>query len=301
MRAGWRGPPPEPLPPLRIREGFRLAWRGIVLVLVTVVAIALFLFMRMLDAVGGRRGDRARAPAVQRHWARAMLALSGLRLDCAGEPMAAGGALVANHSSWLDIVVLMATVRARFVAKAEVRTWPVIGFIAQASGTVFVERRRAEARRQGEMLHQLLDAGERLVIFPEGTSTDGLRVLPFKSSLFEVFFTPELRQVLKVQPVTIVHRPAAHLPRSFHGWWGDAALVPSLANMLARSVAGRIVVIFHEPWPVAAFPDRKALAAQSEAVIRAELALHLGAAGADRRTRRMRPPVADDPAAGAGG
>ena len=98
------------------------------------------------------------------------------------------------------------------VSKAEVRDWPGIGFIGRAIGTMFIDRRPAEAKRQEAELHARLARGDRMAIFPEGTSTDGLRVLPFKSSLFGVFFAPELKDRLFVQPVTIRYRPAPGLP-----------------------------------------------------------------------------------------
>ncbi len=278
MRAGWTGPPAPPLPPLGFREGARFVWRVVAAGLATAGCLGLFLLLRMVDAVTGRRGERGRAPVALRFWARTLLPLAGLRLESVGEPMAGTGALVANHAGWLDIVVVMATTRARFVAKAEVRDWPGIGLVARATGTVFVERRAAAARRQGEALRRPLGDRERIVIFPEGTSTDGLRVLPFKSSLFEVFFAADLRETLQVQPVTIAYAPPARLPRSFYGWWGEAALVPSLAGVLAYSVGGRVVIVFHQPLQVAGFPGRKALAARAEAVVRAELAARLAAA-----------------------
>ena len=95
------------------------------------------------------------------------------------------------------------------VSKAEVRAWPVIGPIGRAIGTMFIDRRPAEAKRQEAELFARLSRGDRMALFPEGTSTDGARVLPFKSALFGVFFAPEMGAGVAIQPVSIAYRPRA--------------------------------------------------------------------------------------------
>jgi lyso-ornithine lipid O-acyltransferase len=93
------------------------------------------------------------------------------------------GALVANHASWLDIFTLNACDRIYFVSKSEVAGWPGIGWLARATGTVFINRQGREAQMQKLLFEARLRAGHRLLFFPEGTSTDGQRVLDFKSTL----------------------------------------------------------------------------------------------------------------------
>jgi 1-acyl-sn-glycerol-3-phosphate acyltransferase len=176
---------------------------------------------------------------------------------------------VANHASWLDIVVLMRAMRVFFVSKAEVSGWPAIGFIGRSIGTMFIDRRPVEARRQTEALHARLRRGDRLAIFPEGTSTDGRRVIAFKSALFEVFHAPDLRGLLWVQPVSIVYRAPPGLPPAFYGWWGEMDFGRHLAAVLALSSGGAVEVTFHPPLAPADFPDRKSLAAAAEAAVRA--------------------------------
>jgi 1-acyl-sn-glycerol-3-phosphate acyltransferase len=152
---------------------------------------------------------------------------------------------------------------------------------ALAPWVVHAWGRPAEARRQRDVLFHRLIRGDRMVIFPEGTSTDGLRVLRFKSTLFEVFFAPELAGRVWVQPVSLVYHAPPGLPAGFYGWFGDMDFVPSARDVLALSRGGRVEVVFHEPLRVAAHPDRKALAAQAEAAVRRGLEARLaGGAGA---------------------
>jgi 1-acyl-sn-glycerol-3-phosphate acyltransferase len=202
-------------------------------------------------------------------WARGALVIHGLRVRIAGAAMAHPGALVANHASWLDIVVLMRATRVFFVSKSEVSGWPVIGFIGRAIGTMFIERRPVEARRQTEALHARLRRGDRLCIFPEGTSTDGAEVLPFKSALFGVFLAPDLHGALWVQPVSVRYRPRPGLPEAFYGWWGDMDFGSHLKAVLASSSGGVVDVAFHAPLRAADFANRKALADAACAAVRA--------------------------------
>ena len=185
--------------------------------------------------------------------------------------MAMKGAVVANHASWLDIFTLNAVQRIYFVAKAEVAGWAGIGWLARATGTVFINRRGREAKAHKALFEARLRAGHKLLFFPEGTSTDGLRVLPFKSTLFEAFFTHGLEHVMHIQPVSVVYRaPPAAEPR-FYGWWGEMAFAPHLLKVLAARRQGTVEVVFHEPVSVDAFPGRKALAAHCEAQVRSAL------------------------------
>jgi 1-acyl-sn-glycerol-3-phosphate acyltransferase len=178
------------------------------------------------------------------------------------------GAVVANHASWLDIFALNAAQRIYFVSKSEVASWPAIGWLARATGTVFINRKGTEAKAQQEVFEARLRAGHRLCFFPEGTSTDAIRVLPFKSSLFQAFYTHGLDRVLFIQPVTVVyHAPPGKDPR-FYGWWGNMAFGPHLLLTLAARRQGQVEVIFHPEVPVDAFPSRKELAAHCERVIR---------------------------------
>lgn len=193
----------------------------------------------------------------------------GMGFRTRGELMRERGAVVANHSSWLDIFALNARKRIYFVSKAEVAHWPGIGWLARATGTVFIERNPKKAREQKELFEGRLKAGHKLLFFPEGTSTDGLRVLPFKSTLFAAFFGKELHDFLHVQPVSVIFHAPKGEPDRFYGWWGDMEFGPHLLKTLGARRQGSVEVIYHDALKVADFPDRKSLASACEHAVRA--------------------------------
>jgi 1-acyl-sn-glycerol-3-phosphate acyltransferase len=124
-------------------------------------------------------------------WARQMLAISGVELVLKGEPLATGPVLlVANHISWLDILVMHSAVYCRFISKSEVKRWPLVGTLAAGAGTLFIER---ESRRDAHrVLHHMvahLHDGQALAVFPEGTTSDGLSLLPFHANLIQAAIT----------------------------------------------------------------------------------------------------------------
>ena len=154
-----------------------------------------------------------------------------------------------------------------FVSKSEVAAWPGIGWLARATGTVFVRRERREAWAQKHIFEDRIAAGHRLMFFPEGTSSDGLRVLKFKPTLFAGLFAEALVD-LWMQPVSVTYRaPIGSEPR-FYGWWGDMDFGPHLLKVLATRRQGRVEVTWHPPMRVADFEDRKALSAAAETAVR---------------------------------
>ena len=178
------------------------------------------------------------------------------------------GAIVANHSSWLDIFALNARKRIYFVSKAEVAKWPGIGWLAQATGTVFIRRDSREARTHVETFVDRLSAGHKLLFFPEGTSTDGRRVLPFKPTLFAAFFADGLRETLSIQPVSVVYFAASGVDPRQYGWWGEMDFGPHLLSTLGAVNQGSVKVIYHSPVKVSNYADRKTLARDLEAAVR---------------------------------
>lgn len=233
----------------------------------TAVSLVLFIPGRYLRHWFGRRVTFHFG--VARFWSRATVWLLGLRLRVRGSPVRSG-ALVANHSTWADIPVLRSVTLLYFVAKSEVRDWPGVGFVTAVTGTIFIERRRSQAKRQEQVLRERIAADQLLCFFPEGTSTDGLRVLPFKSSLFSVFFQDHHGAELWIQPVSLRYLPAPRsgLPRGFYGWWGEMDFAAHIWSVMSRSFGGTAEVIFHEPVRPADFADRKALAEHCELVVR---------------------------------
>lgn len=234
---------------------------------VTYAGLALLLVLRLVERpVCG--ASRPITPFVTQAVCRAALAILGLRLGQHGRPSRVGAA-VCNHVSWLDIFVLGACDRVYFVAKSEVSGWPGIGWLARATGTAFITRKGSEAAAQRVLMEHRLAAGHRLLFFPEGTSTDGNRVLAFKSTLFAAFFSEALRDTAQVQPVSLRYRAPKGLDARFYGWWGDMAFGPHLWRIAVTPRGGRVEVVWHPPLATATTADRKALAAACEAEVRA--------------------------------
>ncbi len=256
-----------PKPHISAMGWLRVIWRGGVLGAVTYGGLLALVLVRLVERpLFG--AARPWSPLITQGVCRAAFAILRMGYSVRGEPMVGAGAIVANHSSWLDIFALNAAAKVYFVAKAEVEGWVGIGWLARATGTLFIARKGAEAKRHQAMFEARLQAGHRLLFFPEGTSTDTLRVLPFKSTLFQAFFSVPTPEPLRIQPVTVIyHAPAEADPRHY-GWWADMVFAPHLLMVLADARPGRVEVIFHHPVPVQAFSDRKSLAAYCEQVIR---------------------------------
>jgi len=248
----------------------RVAWRGGALGAVTYGGLALLLILRLIERpLFGLR--RPWTPHITQSVCRAAFVILRMPIRRAGEPMTDTGAMVANHASWLDIFALNACTTVYFVAKSEVEGWAGIGWLARATGTLFIARKGSAARLHQTMLEQRLHAGHRLVFFPEGTSTDSLRVLPFKSTLFAAFFAERLERQMHIQPVTLRYIAPEGLDPRFYGWWGDMDFGGHLLMILAAPRQGAVEVTFHPPVPVDAFEGRKPLANYCESVIAATL------------------------------
>lgn len=249
----------------------------VLLVVAAMVALSLsvipvqFLFLKLKN--GWKR-------SLPKAFHRVVARLFGFRVRAVGE-MARGRPLllVANHTSWSDIIVLSSVAQVSFIAKSEVRSWPVFGMLAVLQRTVFVEReRRGKTGEQASEIAARLAAGDAMVLFPEGTTSDGNRVLPFKTALFGAAHAairesgaPEVI----VQPVAIaytgVHGMAmGRYHRPIASWPGDVELMPHLKGIL-REGAVDVEVRFGEPVVVTATTDRKILARTMEARVRALL------------------------------
>lgn len=200
--------------------------------------------------------------------------LLGFHVVRRGEPLCAPrpALFVVNHASYLDILILGSLIDGCFVAKSEVAGWPGFGFLARIAQTVFVDRKRGGSAKERDQLSRRLKAGDALILFPEGTSNDGNRVLPFKSSLFAVaqLQAPD-GAVLPVQPVSVAYTRLDGLPmgrafRPFYAWYGDMSLA---GHLFAALGLGRLTVevIFHPCVSLADFGDRKALANHCHDVI----------------------------------
>jgi 1-acyl-sn-glycerol-3-phosphate acyltransferase len=267
----WHDAPPAPPGPKITAGGWlRVLLRGTVLALVTFGGLMLLLLVRLVERpLFGQ--SRPITPHITRFVCRAALVILGIRHRMRGQPMEGQGAIVANHASWLDIFALNACDLVYFVAKSEVARWPAIGWLAKATGTVFINRDGREARAQKAVFEARLIAGHRLLFFPEGTSTDGMRVLPFKTALFAAFFARPLKDSCMIQPATVVYRAPEGQDSRFYGWWGDMDFAPHLLKVLAAPRQGSVEVTFHAPLEVARHNDRKVLAEAAEASVRSAL------------------------------
>lgn len=220
---------------------------------------------------------------IPHRYARVLCRLFGIRIKVVGKPVDDRGVLmVSNHASYFDPVVLSAVSRASFVAKAEVRTWPLFSTLAKLHRTVFVDRaRRSEVGSKRDEIRERLAEGDALVLFPEGTSSDGNRVLPFKSALLGAAETEmgadqsgNVRHV-PVQPVSIAYVGVHGVPmgreyRPLYAWYGDMDLAPHLWEAFVTGPLDAVVE-FHPPMTVDSAGGRKALAQKAEAIVRAGL------------------------------
>ena len=266
----WDAATPPPEPKIGPAGWARIAARGTVLGTVVYGGLVLLLLARLVERPL-HRDARPWTPRITRAVCRAAFPILGIRYRVRGTPMAHIGAVVANHASWLDIFTLNACQRVYFVSKAEVAAWPFIGWLARATGTVFIRRDPREAKAQQQLFEERIRAGHHLLFFPEGTSTDGLRVLPFKTTLFQPFYSHGLQNVMQIQPVTVIYVAPEGKDARFYGWWGDMGFGPHLARVLSAPRQGRVEVVFHPPLDVKDFASRKELAAEAERAVRSAL------------------------------
>jgi 1-acyl-sn-glycerol-3-phosphate acyltransferase len=245
-----------------VSGAFRVAWR-----LPAIAAVTLWGLARV-GATRLRGGATApRLAVLQRAWAVRVLRLLGARLNVRGET-APSELLVTNHLSYVDILVLSARVDAVFVAKREVAGWPLVGPLCRAVGTLFVDRERH--RLLPEVLAAVTASvreGRTAVIFPEGTSTGGAEVLPFKPALLEA----AAREGWRVGWAALRYRTPEGAPPASEAvcWWRDMTLLPHLLRLLALP-GFEADLIFGDA--VLVDPDRKRLADRLWQAVHAELA-----------------------------
>ena len=175
-------------------------------------------------------------------WARQMLAITGITLVIRGEPPAGAPVLlVANHISWLDILVLHAARYCRFVSKSDVKDWPLVGTLADGAGTLYIEREsRRDAHRMVQQMGARLKAGDVLAVFPEGTTGDGITLKHFHANLVEAAIEADV----PVQPLSLSFRDAASGQQSFAPRYvDDDALWRSIWNTLTAPFLLSVVTL----------------------------------------------------------
>ncbi|WP_343655845.1 lysophospholipid acyltransferase family protein [Paraburkholderia caribensis] len=205
---------------------------------------------------------------LNRAWSLRMLQLCGMRLVVHndGARLDEGVLVVANHISWIDIYVINAWRPTPFVSKAEIRKWPVVGWLAQQLGTVFIQReKRSDAKRIMHELANRLNAGELMCVFPEGTTSDGVQLLPFHANMFQAAVSASR----PVQPVCMMYEDAQGRQSTAPAYIGELSLGESLDAMLR---AGPLTAHVYVGAPLAPGADRRLLAAEAQASVGAALA-----------------------------
>jgi lyso-ornithine lipid O-acyltransferase len=264
---GWRAVPIQIIGQNGATAALRFGVRLAVLGAVVLAGLILLLILRIVERpVFGE--VRPWTPFLTQGVCRLALRIIGLPVSVTGTPMHRPGATVSNHVSWLDIFVLNASERVYFVAKSEVASWALIGWLARATGTMFIARKGTEAKAQQLAFETRLHLGHRLLFFPEGTSSDGMRVLPFKSTLFAAFLHPHLKDDQSIQPVTLIYHAPLGQDARFYGWWAEMDFATSFRDVLRQWPQGRVEVVYHPPLRVSDYADRKSLTAACEAAVR---------------------------------
>jgi lyso-ornithine lipid O-acyltransferase len=237
-------------PSLRLaRLALYLAWT-VGLMPVQVIGLAL------------RRRWTSRLPVFYHRWCCRIL---GFRIRVVGTPTAERPVLfAANHISYTDITILGSVIPGSFIAKAEVADWPFFGWLAKLQRSVFVDRRVRSTATQRDAISDRLAAGDALILFPEGTSGDGNRVLPFKSALFGAAQIGKSLPPVIVQPVSLAYTrldgiPIGRLYRPFFAWYGAVDLAPHMWSMVGLGTV-EVVIEFHPPTYLSDCGSRKVLA-----------------------------------------
>lgn len=184
--------------------------------------------------------------------------------------------IAANHSSWLDIIALGSRIPLVFIAKSDVKTWPIFGLLAKLQRTIFVERtRRSKTKEQVGEIATRMKHGDIVVLFPEGTTSDGNYVLPFKSALFGAVQQAQddlVDHELFIQPVSIAYLTSHGIPlnrvnRDLASWPGDVELLPHLKNILLEGSIG-VEITYAEPIKYTEDMTRAEIAKQCESAVR---------------------------------
>lgn len=198
----------------------------------------------------------------RRRWSRKLLAILGVRVETRQLHVAPGTLLVANHVSWLDVIVLSMLCHADFVAKAEIRGWPLLGWLLERQNCLFVERRagRHLLRLNAEIAERLA-RGRIVALFPEGTTTDGAGLLPFRPALFE----PAVRGGHRLQPFTLVYRDFSGRRCEAAAYLGKQSLWQSL--LAIASQRGITVSVVASPGIAASNLTRREAARLAQAAV----------------------------------
>lgn len=169
--------------------------------------------------------------SLRQRWSQRLLDILCIEVRTSGAAIAPGTMLVANHVSWIDIFVINAIAPSAFISKAEVRKWPAIGWLAAKNETVFLQRgSRGHARIIGGEIGHALQAGSTVVLFPEGTTTDGSHVLHFHAALLQ----PALDTHSAIQPLALRYRDAQGEHSRAAAYYGEMSLLECITNIVSE-------------------------------------------------------------------
>jgi 1-acyl-sn-glycerol-3-phosphate acyltransferase len=241
-----------------------------------VAAMAFFVILAAPAQALARRMDSPFQQWMQKFFCRTMCRIIGIEVVANGG-MSGGSPrfVVANHVSWTDIIAIASLYPLTFLAKAEVARWPVLGFLARLQGTVFVDRaHRSAIPKVNAALAEELRQGRDIVVFAEGTSSDGANVLKFNASHFAMLSSLARGEdgcAAAVIPAAFLYAPRGEPggnAESFDvGWYGDMSFVPHLWTLMRRGGA-RCHILFGEPLHPSSFADRKTLAQTAQNCVR---------------------------------
>ncbi|NNM74409.1 lysophospholipid acyltransferase family protein [Enterovirga aerilata] len=244
------------------------------------ILAAVFALLAPVQIVAGRRGARI-AHRLPVHFHRLFLRLFDIRVTVEGAPPEHGHPtlVLANHVSWLDIPVMASLLPLSFIAKQEIADWPVFGFCARLQRCIFLDRtRKAATAEVNAEVAERLAGGDAIVLFPEGTTGDGNRLLPFRSSLVgaaRAALAESAHEEIRLQPLAISYLRRNGLPVTRRempeiAWYGDMELPP---HFLAYARGGPldVVVSWGKPIPFGRETDRKRATALAEAEVRQAL------------------------------
>jgi len=246
-------------------------FRVLLLILLTTIIIPTCLFVRKFLP-----RYRFHAP---RFFHRVICKILNVKIEVKGEISKYNPTLfVSNHMSYVDIPVLGSVLLGAFVSKSEIRTWPIIGLLATLQNTIFVQReKRRDAGNQANTISDRINSGDSIMVFPEGTTGSGTKVLKFKSSLFSIakkkykYNSSMEEEFIKVQPITISfdeinNAKVVYEERGLYSWIGDEALWPHMPKFIGLGKK-KIVVTFHPVVSMSQFENRKKIAKYCEDVI----------------------------------
>ncbi len=251
----WRAPPADwmSIP--------RAMTRLVILLTSLIICIIPFTIVRYGQRIFGLRHYEL---SILQFWGKIAVWCFGLRAEVHGDIQIEGGMITANHVNFIDIPLIFSIVPGYMMAKYEIKHWIFIGWCARILGTEFVRRDPLHTGSQVASLTKRVQRGDRMIIFPEATTTDGQRIIPFRSSMFEAI--AQVTDNSRVQPISMYYHAPEGASTNFFGHWGESKLLPQMWATFASKGIKRVEVTIADPLPEGL--GRKELAQTAESVTR---------------------------------